>query len=90
MLHQQQYLDHNCLPVRRTQRPVRHLMPAQPLAVDVLGQDVDAERRQRDASVAEGFQEPADEVGCGVDHAKLQISAATPDQKASSARPMRV
>jgi hypothetical protein len=44
-------------------RPVRALVPDQAVAVEVLGQDEDAHRRQADACVAGGAQEPADYVG---------------------------
>jgi len=46
-------------------RPVRLLMPDECRLVDALGQDEHAPRRQRDAAVAEGPQEPADDVGRG-------------------------
>lgn len=58
-------------------RPVRLLVPDQPLAVDPLGQDVDADGRQRDASVPEGAEEPANDVGRGAgDHGqKLRLTS---------------
>ncbi len=40
--------------------PVRLFMPGQALAVQVLGQDEDPERRKADARVAGRAQEPAD------------------------------
>lgn len=40
-------------------------MPDERRLVDALGQDEHAPRRQRDAAVAEGSQEPANYVGRG-------------------------
>ncbi len=51
--------------------PVRLLVADQALAVQVLGQDVDAERHQADARVAEGSQEPGDDVAGGAGDHKL-------------------
>lgn len=45
--------------------PVALLMPDEWRFVDALGQDKHAQRRQRDASVPEGAEEPADDVGSG-------------------------
>ena len=45
--------------------PVRLFMSDQPALMQPFGQDEDAEGRQRDAAVAEGSQEPADDVGRG-------------------------
>ena len=45
--------------------PVPLLMPDERRLVDALGQDEDAQRRQRDAAEAGGTQEPADDVGRG-------------------------
>ena len=45
--------------------PVRLLVANQALAVQVLGQDEDAPRREADARVAGRAQEPADDVGRG-------------------------
>ena len=42
---------------------MRLLMPDERRFVDALGQDVDSQRRQRDASVPEGAEEPPDDVG---------------------------
>jgi hypothetical protein len=44
---------------------VRALVPDQAVAVEVLGQDEDPHRRQADACVAGGAEEPADDVGRG-------------------------
>ena len=41
------------------------LMPDERRLVDALSQDEHAPRRQRDATVAAGSQEPADDVGSG-------------------------
>ena len=43
--------------------PVALLVPDERRFVDALGQDEDAQRRQRDASIPEGAEEPADDVG---------------------------
>ena len=47
-------------------RPVRLLVPDQPLAVDPLGQDVDAEGRQRHASEAGETEPPAHRAASGL------------------------
>jgi len=44
--------------------PVRMLMPHQPFFAQPLVQDEDAEWRERDAAVAEGSQEPPDDMTC--------------------------
>ena len=45
--------------------PVALLMPDKRRFVDALGQDVDGQRRQRDASEPEGAKEPPDDVRRG-------------------------
>jgi len=46
-------------------QPVPLLMPDESAFVDALGQDEDAQRRQRDAAVAECSQKPEDDVWRG-------------------------